>query len=572
MITYVAVFSFAVLISLLSTRRVMERAVRKGWVDQPDSCRKLHSAPVPRIGGIAIYLSLLLSLICFYFLPTKVAENFRLQLASALKLLLLGGMMLLIGLWDDLKTLKPWTKFSAQTLVALIAWLLGFRILTSWSSDGAVLSLGILSLPITILWIVGLTNAFNLLDGMDGLAAGAALFATVSILVPSLQEGQILSPAMLLALAGSIIGFLKFNFNPASIFLGDSGSFLLGSMLSLIALEYSYKSTAAFAIGIPIVALALPVLDTTTVVIRRFLNGKPIFLGDRRHIHHILIERGLKPRNAVILLYGVCGFFGLFALLFLNPTGKISWIVFLMLGLFICFGIQQLHCSEFKELLGYLLRGLRYQRRFLIGNVMAGKMIDGFHSAQSVPHILESLSSFLDEMEFTRTEVRVPIPDANCAALSLINWTAVSDGPDHCLYEWNAAKKIQSSDEAAKIELESSNEKGLSTHFRLEFVFKIPRRPGCETLPFEEPPGRDIGRLTFYHPTTTRLPVSAVCLLSRQVWKEFDQAISRIVAQSTVESVDREHPKVNRRTSRSRLPLEWAAPIVHRMTGSHGRR
>jgi UDP-GlcNAc:undecaprenyl-phosphate/decaprenyl-phosphate GlcNAc-1-phosphate transferase len=534
MITYFAVFSLAVLISLFSTRRVMQWAIRRGWVDQPDSYRKLHSAPIPRIGGIAIYLSLLLSLICFYFLPTVVAADFRIQVASALKLLLLCGMMFLIGLWDDLKGLRPWTKFAAQIMVASLAWLLSFRILTSWSAEGTILSLGILSLPITVLWIVGITNAFNLLDGIDGLAAGAALFATISILVPSLQEGHILSPAILLALAGSIIGFLKFNFNPASIFLGDSGSFLLGSMLSLLAMEYSHKSTAAFAIGIPIVALALPVLDTLTVIVRRFLNGKPIFLGDRRHIHHILIERGLTPRNAVILLYGVCGFFGLFSLLFLNPSGKISWIVLVMLGFFISFGIQQLHCSEFKELFGHFLRGVRYQRRLIIGDVRAGKMIDGFRNARSLPHILESLSSFLDEMEFTRTEVRIPIPNENCAAFSLKNWIAVADGPDHCLYQWTAPNKAESGDESANsIGLEPSNGKGLSTHFRLEFVFKIPHPLSCETLPFEEAPGSDIGRLTFYHPTTMNLPVSAVCLLSRQVWKEFGQAIGRVVQSAT---------------------------------------
>jgi UDP-GlcNAc:undecaprenyl-phosphate GlcNAc-1-phosphate transferase len=291
MITYFAVFLIAVLISLLSTRRVMNWALRKGWVDKPDSCRKLHAVPIPRIGGVAIYISLVISLGCLYFLPTIIATQFRLQLLSTIKLLVLGGMMLLVGLWDDLKNLKPWTKFAAQIVVAIIAWSLGFRILSSWSSEGTVLSLGVLSLPLTVLWIVGITNAFNLIDGMDGLAAGAALFATAAMLVPSFGEGFFLSPILLLALAGSIIGFLRYNFNPASIFLGDSGSFLLGSILSLMAVEYSYKSTAAFAIGVPIVALGLPVLDTLMVIIRRFLNGKPIFLGDRRHIHHILIER-----------------------------------------------------------------------------------------------------------------------------------------------------------------------------------------------------------------------------------------------------------------------------------------
>lgn len=580
MITYFAVFSLAVLISLFSTRRVMNWAKWKGWVDQPDSSRKLHPVPLPRLGGIAIYLSLLLSLGCLCFFPTIIAASFRLQLFTATKLFIVSGMMLLIGLWDDLKSLKPWTKFTAQIIVALTAWLIGFRILASWSSGGAVLSLGILSLPVTVLWIVGITNALNLIDGIDGLAAGAALFATVSMLVSSLGEGQFLSPIVLLALAGSIIGFLRFNFSPATIFLGDSGSFLLGSILSLLSVEYSQKSTAAFAIGVPIVALGLPVLDTMMVIVRRFLNGKPIFLGDRRHIHHILIERGLKPRNAVILLYGVCGLFGLFSLLFMNPSGRPIGIVLIMLGSCICVGIQQLHCFEFRELMGYLARGMRYQRRFLIGNVMAGKMIDGFHSARNLPDMLSSLSSFLDEMEFSLAEVRVPSLGQDRNELHLKNWTVSVDGPYHYIYEWTASKKEEDSNEPKNIvELETADRRGLSTHFRLEFVFKIPSISDRLIPPCEETNGMDIGRLTFYHPATAHLPVSAVCLLSRQVWKEFGKAINRITDQATAGLGDKgaDHsvsaPKSAHRTPAiARLPFAWAAPIMSRMTGAHHRR
>jgi hypothetical protein len=369
---------------------------------------------------------------------------------------------------------------------------------------------------------------------------------------------------MLLALAGSIIGFLKYNFNPASIFLGDSGSFLLGSMLSLLAVEYCYKSTTAFAIGVPIVALGLPVIDTGMVVLRRFLNGKPIFLGDRRHIHHILIERGLKPRNAVILLYGVCGLFGLFSLLFLNPSGRRIGIFLVLLGICICLGIQQLHCQEFKELLGYLVRALRYQRRFLIGNVVAGKMIDGFHTAHSLPDILASLSSFLEEMEFSRAEVRVPIAAENNIVLDLKNWAAREDGPHHGLYRWTTSEC-----ETAEV---------LSTHFRLEFVFRIPNQDSQLISEFPEMKGKDIGRLTFYHPTTAHLPVSAVCLLSRQVWTEFEKSVNRIMNPAASEA---SNPKPDRHFSAlrllhdapaiARLPIIWAAPIVSRMI-THGRR
>ncbi|MBN1568188.1 MAG: undecaprenyl/decaprenyl-phosphate alpha-N-acetylglucosaminyl 1-phosphate transferase [Acidobacteria bacterium] len=580
MISYLAVFFLAFLISLLSTRRVMEWAKRRGWVDHPDFSRKLHKIPIPRIGGIGIFIAVILTLCCLYFLPTIIAAHFRHSLLDTVKLLSLSGMMMLIGFHDDLKSLKPWTKFSAQIVVAVAAWFMGYRILTSWSTEGTLLYLGMLSLPLTVLWIVGITNAFNLLDGMDGLSAGAALFATTVMLVPSFVLGPILSPVLLLALAGAIVGFLRFNFNPASIFLGDSGSFLLGSMLSLLAIEYSYKSATAYAIGIPIVALGLPVLDTLTVVLRRFLNGKPIFIADRRHIHHILVERGLKPRNAVILLYGVCGLFGVFSLLFLNPSGKGTGIVLVLLGSCILVGMHQLHCSEFKELLGYLLRGIRYQRRYLIGNVMAGKMIDGFHNALTVQDLLKSLSCFLEEMEFSSAEVRIPGQDEKDGTSHLKNWTANNDGPFHCLYRWTKAGTEATgggihSEPADK----SADSRGLSTHFRLEFVYKIAGLENHPTLPFRDFPGSDVGRLTFYHPTTMHLPVSAVCLLSRQGWREFEDAINRIVAQSVATISDEEKIKSETAPGKTTLPAAnrwrpflWAAPIVHRMTGSHHRR
>jgi UDP-GlcNAc:undecaprenyl-phosphate GlcNAc-1-phosphate transferase len=580
MITYIAVFFLAVLISLLSTPHVMGWAKRKGWVDHPDDCRKLHSEPVPRIGGTAIYISLLLSLACLCLFPTVVAASFRQQLLSTAKLLAVSGMMLLIGFWDDLKTLNPKVKFAAQIVAALTAWLLGFRVFLNWPPTAAGLPSVILSLTLTTLWIVVITNAFNLIDGMDGLAAGAALFAAASMLVTSFGEKQLLSPVLLLALAGSIVGFLKFNFTPASIFLGDSGSFLLGSMLSLLAVEYSYKRTAAFAIGVPIVALGLPVLDTITVVLRRFLNGKPMFIGDRRHIHHILVERGLKPRNAVVLLYGVCGLFGLFSLLFSNSSGRTTLIVLVLLGSCVGVGIQQLHCSEFRELLGYVARGLRYQRRFLIGNVMAGKMIDGFHSARSLQDILVSLSAFLEEVEFSRADVRVPSLGENGIVLLSKNWAARADGPYHCLYQWSRPRKQYGNGNAGKRRSSGSSEKkALSAQFRLEFVFRIPDYSVRLPLPPEEARGTDIGRLTFYHPTTTRLPVSAVCLLARQVWREFGEAINRIVARPNAGLSDqRVHPDnsdsqpVHQISATARLPLgSAAAPGMNRMTGVHDR-
>ena len=207
---------------------------------------------------------------------------------------------------------------------------------------------------------------------------------------------------------------------------------------------------------------------------------------------------------------------------------------------------------------------------------MAGKMIDGFHGARNVPDLLRSLSYFLDEMEFSYAEVRVPGVKESNSVSGLKNWTQRADGPFHCLYRWSMAEKVESSGESsAKMGIES---KGLSTHFRLEFVFNITSVPDHPEFSVKDFPASAIGRLTFFHPTTAHLPVSAVCLLSRQVWKEFEAAINRIVAQSIAGSSERQadrsitESRVTRLTAAiTRRPMVWAAPIMHLMTGSHSR-
>lgn len=346
MITYLIAFLAALLASLAVTPCVRDGAKKLGWVDKPDAVRKLHPAPVPRLGGLAIFLALLVSVSVVYLLPAEANYPLRINLSRACTIIGLGGLMMLIGLRDDLKGLSPWQKFAAQMLVALAAWFLGLRILGSWSTNGGIFELGVLSLPITLIWIVGITNAFNLIDGIDGLSAGAALFAMLSMIVVSAAYHQWLTVLLLSSLAGASLGFLRLNFTPASIFLGDSGSLLLGFMLAVLGIESSEKSSTAFAIAVPIVAFGLPVLDTAIAVLRRFLSGKPIFTGDRRHIHHILMGRGLKPRNVVILLYGVCGLFGLISLLFMNPSGRTMGLSLAVLGACVWFGIQQLHYPE----------------------------------------------------------------------------------------------------------------------------------------------------------------------------------------------------------------------------------
>ena len=523
MLTFITGFLIALFSSLALTPAVRNGALRLGLLDRPDGLRKIHGTPVPRLGGVPILLALLISLCAVYLIPLESGDAVRQYILRAASIFGLGTLMMLIGLLDDLKTLVPWQKLSAQTLVAALAWLSGLRILGSWSTDGGIIELGILSLPITLIWIVGITNAFNLIDGIDGLSAGAALLAMFSMIAVSAYFHQWLSVLLLSSLAGAVLGFLRYNFMPATIFLGDSGSLLLGFMLAVLGIESSQKSTTAFAIAVPIVALGLPLLDTVISVVRRFLSGKPILTGDRRHIHHILMARGLTPKHVVILLYGVCGLFGLISLLFMNPRGRTMGLSLALLGACVWIGIRELKYPELTEFHGYLGRALRHQRELIAGNVVMGKMIAGFQQAKSLPDLLASLGATLEELEFSRAEIRLPSLKENKVVLRVQEWKTVVDGRMYCLYQWfsstaPAGKKPQAAPASSQV--------SMGHDFRLEFVFKIKGEKESE-----EARGLDIGRLTFYHPMESQFPVSAICLLSRNIWGEFAAAIQRIMEQ-----------------------------------------
>jgi len=222
-------------------------------------------------------------------------------------------------------------------------------------------------LPLTILWVLAITNAFNLIDGLDGLAAGSALFSTMVVFAVALVTGSSLVSLMALALAGSILGFLRFNFSPATIFLGDCGSLFIGFMLSALALQGAQKAPTVIAVAIPVVSFGLPILETTLSVVRRFINGRPVFTADREHIHHKLLQRGLSHRQVVITLYAVSALFALLSLFLLWPTGDTLGLVLAVLGTGVWIGVQHLGYVEFAELRRVAQRTI--ERQVLINNL-----------------------------------------------------------------------------------------------------------------------------------------------------------------------------------------------------------
>ncbi len=305
----------------LVTPVVVRLAHRVGAVDQPGP-RKIHAAPTPRVGGVALFVGFVAGL-TFAAFATGYVTNAQHSRATYWTILAIAALaMLVLGVVDDIRSLSFQWKFAVQILAASAVWAAGFRVQmvgVPFFSD--VLHLGWLSLPLTVLWIVGVTNAFNLIDGLDGLAAGTALITTTVVALIAIAGGRIAVSAISVALVGALLGFLRYNFVPAQIFLGDSGSMFLGFTLAVISIHGAQKNVTAVAVLAPLLVMGYPILDTGLAIARRInyvradaagrggwqyvaRNAYRVFLPDRGHIHHRLLETGMSHRGAVLSLYG----------------------------------------------------------------------------------------------------------------------------------------------------------------------------------------------------------------------------------------------------------------------------
>jgi UDP-GlcNAc:undecaprenyl-phosphate GlcNAc-1-phosphate transferase len=323
-------FAAAALLSLVLTPVLRDAALRRGWLDRPDGRRKLHAAAVPPVGGPAV----LLALAGAFALPLLVLPGVEWSLAdqgdSALHLLVATAGVALVGLLDDIRSLRPVVRLLAQAAAALYLYANGFEMSVVSNPAGQPFTLGWLSLPLTVLWVVGLSNAFNLIDGLDGLAAGVGFFANSVVFIFALLNGRWEIAVFSAALAGALLGFLRYNFSPATVFLGDSGSLSIGFVLAALSLRGSTKSSTAVAVIAPLLALGFPIVDTAMAMLRRLLAGRSIMEADADHIHHRMLRLGLRPRQAVMLLYAVTALFGAMALLAM--TGHANAVAFAVLS------------------------------------------------------------------------------------------------------------------------------------------------------------------------------------------------------------------------------------------------
>ncbi len=349
------IFLCSLIASFILTPLMRKIALKKNILANPGE-RMIHTEPIPYLGGVAIYIAFLLGLIlAFYFyLPRGIFDRFFYKLIG----LAIGATFILIlGLWDDIKNITPTVKLLGQIIVALLLFSYGFRVevVTNIFLGGEYHLPLYISAFITVVWFVGMINAMNLIDGLDGLACGIAIIASGALIFVSIFLSNYISIIFLIALGGACLGFLKYNFYPAKIFMGDAGSMFLGLVFAAVALVGSqHKAATAVALLAPISALFIPVADTFIAITRRLVKKKSIFKADRAHLHHRLLIIGLNQRQIVIFLYMVTLYLGLFSFLFVLIPDKYALILLILLALGLFMGIVVMRFIERK--LRYLYR------------------------------------------------------------------------------------------------------------------------------------------------------------------------------------------------------------------------
>lgn len=317
-------------ISILCVPLATQLARNLGAIDPPDD-RKVHQVEMPRLGGLAIFAAFMLSLLIFT------------NISGPMLGLVLGAIIIfVIGAADDIYHLSPLWKLVGQSLAAAVAMYNGIMVHFVTNPFDGMLVLGFLGIPLTFLWIVGITNAINLIDGLDGLAGGVSAIAATAMGIVALRQGQVDVAMAAMLLVAAIIGFLPYNFHPARTFMGDSGSNFLGFVLACLAIMGTAKGTAVVSLLIPIIILGIPIFDTFFAIVRRISNHKPIFLPDKGHLHHRLMAMGMSHRRSVVIIYGISAFFSGVAVLLTTITSPKASLLLSLLLFFIVLGADRI--------------------------------------------------------------------------------------------------------------------------------------------------------------------------------------------------------------------------------------
>ena len=372
-----------------------------GALDCPACRRKVHNGPIPRLGGIAVFVPVCAVMASLPWLP--LGGHLRLDRFQWLAILTGSLAIFLLGLYDDTKGASAAKKLAVQFSVATAAYVAGLRVTEVSIPLGWTIDLGILGFAITLLWIVGIMNAVNLLDGEDGVAAGVSAIGALAILVVAFPAGTQEVALLAAVLIGSLLGFLLFNFNPASVFLGDCGALFIGFLLAAV----SIVGKGAVPLLIPIVILGLPIFDTLLALVRRTVRGKHLFQPDREHVHHRLLARGLSPRQVALTLYGVSALLGIVAILLASAGRMTTFLTLGFLAVAVALTIRHLKPAEFRELLGVFRHGERRRRPPRVRTIMVRNTLPQLGRAENLQQLRRLLDQVRETLDLSTLRLRL---------------------------------------------------------------------------------------------------------------------------------------------------------------------
>ncbi|MCL2545565.1 MAG: undecaprenyl/decaprenyl-phosphate alpha-N-acetylglucosaminyl 1-phosphate transferase [Oscillospiraceae bacterium] len=314
------------LVAFAATPLVGKLAAFIGAIDVPQDERRMHKQPIPRLGGLAVFAGFIIAVLGMYALTEQLVMDWTLVW------MLIGAVMIVvIGVIDDIKRLTAWVKFPVQVAAALIA-VLGGAVIEGFSNpfvDGAFVELGIFAVPISVIWIVGMTNAINFIDGLDGLSVGVSAIGAITIFIVAAMKGNWQIALLMAALVGGTLGFLPYNVNPASMFVGDTGATFLGFVLGAVSIMGLFKFTAIVSFAVPLLILGLPLFDMLFSIVRRIRAGKSPMEADRSHVHHKLIDMGFSQKQSVSILYAVSAVLSIAAVV-LAAFDEVRALIFLL--------------------------------------------------------------------------------------------------------------------------------------------------------------------------------------------------------------------------------------------------
>jgi UDP-GlcNAc:undecaprenyl-phosphate GlcNAc-1-phosphate transferase len=419
--TYFFLVGLAAVFCFCLSRRLAQMAAERNWArrqgDGPEG------AGVPRLGGVAVYASAVFTLLLLLLWDNDAARQLTLKPAETSGLFVAVTVIFLVGIYDDLRGVKPWQKLLGQAAAGAILFSAGFRVeMFTNPLTGKAVELSWLALPATLLWLIAISNAFNLIDGLDGLAAGVGLFSTLALFLMAIMTHNPFMAAIAAALAGSLLGFLPNNFAPARIYMGDSGSLTVGLTLAALAMRSHQKGPVLITLAIPLMIFGLPLLDAGVTTARRFLSGHPIFSRDQEHLHHRLLKIGLTQRAAVLALYGVAGFFALSSLLLVNYQSSVAPLIALLCGLLAWIVVRQMDYAEFAELDSHVRMAIASQRAVLRNQIHMRKASQEIARAKGIDEAWEVAGRLLGQLEFDEATCDLALgPGTNSVTLRWSN-------------------------------------------------------------------------------------------------------------------------------------------------------